>query len=220
MSEKEMRHIADLTKTFDNMSRNGLKLNLEKCIFGIRKGQLLGCMVSKRGIQANPQKIEALCTMQPPSSRKGRAKTDGQNRITEQIHLQGSSTKPSLLQSASCEHNFSVGCRTVESLRRSEKLLGRGCGHVQAIPKGRPIVVHRCNRHSSQRRPGRGTNGGRHFEAIPHLLCLRSLKRFEALLLRNGEDGIHSRNGQKEASTLFSEPQRISTHRIPPSRLV
>jgi hypothetical protein len=41
------------------MRRNGLKLNPEKCIFGIRKGQLLGCMVSKRGIQANPQKIEA-----------------------------------------------------------------------------------------------------------------------------------------------------------------
>jgi hypothetical protein len=54
MSEKEKDHIADLTKTFDNMRRNGLKLNPEKCIFSIRKGQLLGCMVSKRGIQANP----------------------------------------------------------------------------------------------------------------------------------------------------------------------
>jgi hypothetical protein len=60
MSEKETDHIADLTETFDNMRRNGLKLNLEKCIFGIRKGKLLGCMVSKRGIQANPKKIEAL----------------------------------------------------------------------------------------------------------------------------------------------------------------
>jgi hypothetical protein len=57
MSEKETDHIADLTETFDNMRRNGLKLNPEKCIFGIRKGQLLGCIVSKRGIQANPQKI-------------------------------------------------------------------------------------------------------------------------------------------------------------------
>jgi hypothetical protein len=60
MSEREKDHIADLTETFDKMRRNGLKLNPEKCIFGIRKGQLLGCMVSKWGIQANPQKIEAL----------------------------------------------------------------------------------------------------------------------------------------------------------------
>jgi hypothetical protein len=70
MSKREKDHIADLTETFDNMRRNGLKLNAEKCIFGIRKGQLLGCMVSKRGIQANPQKIEALRRMQPLSTRK------------------------------------------------------------------------------------------------------------------------------------------------------
>jgi ribonuclease HI len=70
MSEREKDHIADLTETFDKMRRNGLKLNPEKCIFGIRKGQLLGCMVSKWGIQENPQKIEALQRMQPPSSRK------------------------------------------------------------------------------------------------------------------------------------------------------
>jgi hypothetical protein len=56
MSVKETDHIADLTETFDNLRRNRLKLNPEKCIFVIRKGQLLGCMVSKRGIQDNPQK--------------------------------------------------------------------------------------------------------------------------------------------------------------------
>jgi hypothetical protein len=53
VSKKETDHIADLTETFDNMRRNRLKLNPEKCIFGIRR-QLLGCMVSKWGIQANP----------------------------------------------------------------------------------------------------------------------------------------------------------------------
>jgi hypothetical protein len=70
MSEKETNHIVDLAETFDNMRRNGLKLNPEKCIFGIRKGQLLGCMVSKRGIHANPQKIEALRRMQQPSRKE------------------------------------------------------------------------------------------------------------------------------------------------------
>jgi hypothetical protein len=58
-SKKETDHITDLIETFDNMRRNELKLNPKKCIFDIRKGQLLGCIVSKRGIQANPQKIEA-----------------------------------------------------------------------------------------------------------------------------------------------------------------
>jgi hypothetical protein len=54
MSDREKDHIADLIETFDNMRRNGLKFNPEKCIFGIQKGQLLECMVSKRGIQENP----------------------------------------------------------------------------------------------------------------------------------------------------------------------
>jgi hypothetical protein len=58
MSEKETDHIADLTETFNNMRRNGLKLNPEKWILGIRKGQLLGCMVSKWGIQANPRNLK------------------------------------------------------------------------------------------------------------------------------------------------------------------
>jgi hypothetical protein len=70
MSKREKDHIADLTETFDNMRRNDLKLNPEKCVFGIRRGQLLGCMVSKWGIQANPQKIEALRRMQSPGTRK------------------------------------------------------------------------------------------------------------------------------------------------------
>jgi hypothetical protein len=54
MSVKDTDHIADLTETFDNIRRHSLKPNPKKCIFSIRKRQLLGCMVFKRGIQANP----------------------------------------------------------------------------------------------------------------------------------------------------------------------
>jgi hypothetical protein len=43
-----------------------LKLNLEKCVFGIRKGKVLGCLVSVKGIEANPDKIRAITQMQPP----------------------------------------------------------------------------------------------------------------------------------------------------------
>ena len=48
----------------------GLKLNLEKCIFGVSKGKLLGCLVSARGIEANPEKINTILNMEPPTSRK------------------------------------------------------------------------------------------------------------------------------------------------------
>jgi hypothetical protein len=86
MSKKEKDHIADLTETFDNMRRNGLKLNLEKCIFGIQKGQLLGCMVSKRGKPLEDRSITKNATTE---QQKGGPKAHGQNSITKPVHLQG-----------------------------------------------------------------------------------------------------------------------------------
>ena len=59
-SDKREDHIQDLLETFGNLRASGLKLNPDKCIFGITKGKLLGCLVSARGIEANPATIRAL----------------------------------------------------------------------------------------------------------------------------------------------------------------
>jgi hypothetical protein len=40
-------------------------LNPEKCVFGVKKGKFLGCLVSTKGIEANPNKIEAILRMEP-----------------------------------------------------------------------------------------------------------------------------------------------------------
>jgi hypothetical protein len=70
-STKQENHIADLQETFANFRKEGLNLNLEKCVFGVKKGKFLGCLVSTKGIEANPNKIEAILRMEPPKSRKG-----------------------------------------------------------------------------------------------------------------------------------------------------
>jgi hypothetical protein len=49
--------IDDLRETFDNLDRYKIKLNPEKCAFGVPSGQLLGYFISQRGIEANPKKI-------------------------------------------------------------------------------------------------------------------------------------------------------------------
>jgi hypothetical protein len=69
-STKQENHIADLQETFANFRKVSLKLNLEKFVFGVKKGQFLGCLVSTKGIEANPNKIEAILRMEPPSTRK------------------------------------------------------------------------------------------------------------------------------------------------------
>jgi hypothetical protein len=37
----------------------------------VKKGKFLGCLVSTKGIEANPSKIEAILRMEPPNSKKG-----------------------------------------------------------------------------------------------------------------------------------------------------
>jgi hypothetical protein len=71
-STKQENHIADLQETFANFRQAGLKLlNPDKCVFGVKKGKFLGCLVSMKGIKANPNKIEAILRMEPPNSKKG-----------------------------------------------------------------------------------------------------------------------------------------------------
>ncbi|KAK1695913.1 hypothetical protein QYE76_012610 [Lolium multiflorum] len=60
----------DLKETFDNLDKFCLKLNPTKCSFGVRAGELLGFLVSARGIEANPEKIQAIATMRKPTKLK------------------------------------------------------------------------------------------------------------------------------------------------------
>jgi hypothetical protein len=46
------------------------KLNPEKCVFGVPAGKLLGFIVSHRGIDSNPEKIEAIMRMEVSLSQK------------------------------------------------------------------------------------------------------------------------------------------------------
>jgi hypothetical protein len=71
MSKKKDAYISDLSETFTNMREARLKSNLEKFIFGITWGKVLGCLISANGIEANPDKIRAINQMLPPQTRKG-----------------------------------------------------------------------------------------------------------------------------------------------------
>jgi hypothetical protein len=69
-SRKKETQIKDLAETFTNMRRVQLKLNPEKRVFGVQRGKVLGCLVPIEGIEANPDKINAIVHMKPPGSRK------------------------------------------------------------------------------------------------------------------------------------------------------
>ena len=75
---KEHKSLLDVLKeTFDNLRKFRMKLNPTKCIFGIQSGKLLGFLVSRRGIMANPEKINAIEKMELPRCLKDVQKITG-----------------------------------------------------------------------------------------------------------------------------------------------
>jgi hypothetical protein len=63
--------VSNLRIAFGCLRANGVKLNPEKCVFGVPRGMLLGYIVSQRGIEANPEKVAALECMGPIRDLKG-----------------------------------------------------------------------------------------------------------------------------------------------------
>jgi hypothetical protein len=69
--------VDDLRIAFGCLRANGVKLNPEKCDFGVPRGMPLGYIVSQRGIEANPEKVAALERMGPIRDLKGVQKVLG-----------------------------------------------------------------------------------------------------------------------------------------------
>lgn len=63
-------HVQHLQQTFSLFQKYKMKLNLEKCVFGVSLGKFLRFMVSKRIIEANQQKIKAIQEMKSPTTLK------------------------------------------------------------------------------------------------------------------------------------------------------
>jgi len=71
ISRKASGLVADLDETFRCLRAKGIRLNPEKCVFGVPRGMLLGFIVSERGIEANPEKVSAIANMGPIRNLKG-----------------------------------------------------------------------------------------------------------------------------------------------------
>jgi hypothetical protein len=85
-SKNKEDHLVDLAETFANMRDARLRLNPEKCVFGVHQRKILGYLVSHQGIEANPTKIQAILNMAPPQSTRDVQRLTGRlaalNRFT------------------------------------------------------------------------------------------------------------------------------------------
>lgn len=55
----------DLRETLQTLRAANIKLNPHKCTFGVGSGKFLGFMISARGIDANPKKVQAIINIAP-----------------------------------------------------------------------------------------------------------------------------------------------------------
>jgi len=69
-SPSHHQHAQDLSTVFSALRQYNLRLNPDKCIFGVDRGKFLGFMLTQRGIEANPEKCNAIIEMRSPTSVK------------------------------------------------------------------------------------------------------------------------------------------------------
>lgn len=59
-------HMTRLIEMFDVLHACNMKLNFNKCAFGVSSKKFLGFMVNQRGIEANSEKIKTTLEMEAP----------------------------------------------------------------------------------------------------------------------------------------------------------
>ena len=69
-SLREEDHLDDLMETFNTLRSYNMKLNPNKCAFGVTFGKFLGFIVSQRGIEVNSEKVHAIMELEPPRTVK------------------------------------------------------------------------------------------------------------------------------------------------------
>ena len=69
-SQTEEEHLVDLQKLFDRLKKYKLRLNSNKCTFGIRSGKLLGFFLSGKSIEVDPAKVKAIQEIPAPRTEK------------------------------------------------------------------------------------------------------------------------------------------------------
>ena len=66
--KKRDTHLDDLEVILDRMEQFQLRLNPKKCAFGVTSSKLLGFIILEKGIEVDPEKVQAIVDMPPPKN--------------------------------------------------------------------------------------------------------------------------------------------------------
>src|SRR6185437_1560034 len=122
-STERKKHVADLAETFASLRRSNLSLNPEKCVFGIDKGKVLRCLVSTKGIVANPDKVRALQNMEEPQSVRDVQKLTGRITALNRFIPRSADRSSSFFKTLRSSSNFEWGEEQKKAFRELKDYL-------------------------------------------------------------------------------------------------
>jgi hypothetical protein len=97
-SKKHRDLLDNLKETFNNLRKYKMMLNPKKYMFDMSSGKLLGYMVSSRGIDANPTKVESTKKITTTKDAKRNPEAGRYDGSPQPIHLQVGRTWYDVLQ--------------------------------------------------------------------------------------------------------------------------
>ncbi|XP_016172873.1 uncharacterized protein K02A2.6-like [Arachis ipaensis] len=86
--------LSDLNGVFSSLRQHGMRLNPLKCAFAMEAGKFLGFMITQRGVEANPEKCQAVLQMKSPGCIKDVQRLAG--RLTALSRFLGASAARAL----------------------------------------------------------------------------------------------------------------------------
>jgi hypothetical protein len=203
-STKQENHIADLQETFANFRQAGLKLNPEKCVFGVKKGKFLGCLVSMKGIKANPNKIEAILRMEPPNTKKGAQRLAGRLASLNRFISRSAERNLPFFEILKSAEVFQWGPAQQRAFEELKQYL-IDLTTLTPPSLGAPLLLYVAASHSAVSAAlVQEKQDGQVKKTSTIIFRLRSSKLIKEKLYRIGEGAICCVDGLHEASALFS----------------
>jgi hypothetical protein len=201
-SRNKEDHLADLAETFANMRDARLRLNPEKCVFSVRQGKILGYLVSHRGIEANPTKIQAIINMTPPQSARDVQCLTGRLATLNRFISKSAERSLPFLKTLRCKR-LRMGTRTSGSLRITQAALVRIGNSYQPRLLAASAALRCSLATCSQRSVGPRARQRGHDPVVSSLLRLRSPHDFQMQHDRVRKNFLCSQHGFAQVAPLF-----------------
>jgi len=141
MSDSLEQHIIDLKEVLHAVRRYDMRLNPEKCVFGVTGGKFLGFMLTHRGIEANPDKCQAVLSMRSPANIKETQRLVGRlAALSRFMPTLAEKTQPMLkLMKKACKFAWDEACEHA-FVKLKEYLSSPPILHKPA--KGKPLLIY------------------------------------------------------------------------------